>query len=171
MAASALTSAVERVRERFQDAVTEVIEFRGDTTVVVAPARLRDICRFLRDHEPVPFNFLSDVCGADFPDREKRFEVTYTLYSISARQRLRLKVRLAAADPPLPSLVSVWPTANWHEREVFDLFGVRFDGHPDLRRILMPEDWDGHPLRKDYPIMGYGQREWYDRQRRAQGAS
>jgi NADH-quinone oxidoreductase subunit C len=95
------------------------------------------------------------VTGVDRFPVEPRFEVNYHLMSLARRERLRLKIRVGSEDPVVESVTSVWPTANWHEREVFDLFGVRFAGHPNLRRILMPEDWEGHPLRKDYPVEGY----------------
>ena len=101
------------------------------------------------------FNFLSDLTCVDLYPSEPRFEVIYHLLSHSRKERVRLKVRLAGKDPSLESITSVWPTANFFEREIFDLFGIRFEGHPNLRRILMPENWEGHPLRKDYPVEGY----------------
>jgi NADH-quinone oxidoreductase subunit C len=122
--------------------------------VVKRPA-IRQACAILRDDPALQFNFLADITGVDWYPSEPRFEVVYHLLSISRHERLRLKVRLAGDDPSLESITSVWPSANFFEREVYDLFGVRFSGHPNLRRIMMPEDWDGHPLRKDYAVEGY----------------
>jgi NADH-quinone oxidoreductase subunit C len=101
------------------------------------------------------FSFLSDITTLDRFTIEPRFEVNYHLLSLDRRERVRLKVRLSGSDPSIHSVTTIWPTANWHERENFDLFGIRFEGHPDLRRILMPDDWEGYPLRKDYPVEGY----------------
>jgi len=128
---------------------------RHELTIVVKRPAIRQACAILRDDPALQFNFLADITGVDWYPSEPRFEVVYHLLSIPRRQRLRLKVRLAGDDPSLESVTSVWPSANFFEREVYDLFGVRFAGHPNLRRILMPEDWDGHPLRKDYPVEGY----------------
>ena len=140
---SALPSAVERISY-----------WVGDWTVILATASLVDAARHLRDTSGAEFDFCSDVTAVDWPARSERFDVIYSLYSIRLRHRLRLKVRTAEA---VPTVATVWPAANWLEREVFDLFGVRFDGHPDLRRILMPDDWQGHPQRKDYPLEGPGE--------------
>jgi NADH-quinone oxidoreductase subunit C len=131
--------------------VAEVYEHRTETTVVIKPGAIRDVCRFLRDDEAWQFTLLADIAGIDWPEREKRFDVAYNLYSINRKLRLRLKVRVGENEP-VPSVVEIWSTANWHEREVFDMFGVSFTDHPELRRILMPEDWEGHPLRKDFPL-------------------
>ena len=109
----------------------------------------------LRDNPNCPFNFLADVTCVDWHPSEPRFEVVYHLLSIANKERVRLKVKLEGASPMVESVTSVWPAANFFEREVFDLFGIRFNGHPYLRRIQMPEDWEGHPLRKDYPVEGY----------------
>lgn len=128
---------------------------RGELTVYVARPFLRDACATLRDDRECPFNFLSDVTCVDRLPSEPRFEVVYQLLSISKRERVRLKVRVDADSPVVESVTSVWPAANFFEREVFDLFGIRFTGHPYLRRLLMPEDWEGYPLRKDYPVEGY----------------
>ena len=128
---------------------------RGELTLVVARETLREACILLRDDAACPFNFLSDVTCVDRYPSEPRFEVIYHLLSIPHKERVRLKVRLDSGSPVVESITSVWPGANYFEREVFDLFGVRFTGHPYLRRILMPEDWEGHPLRKDYPVEGY----------------
>jgi NADH-quinone oxidoreductase subunit C len=146
---------VHKLREWDAQAVAEVLEFRGETTVVVPREHLRRATEFLSSEPSLHFSFLSDITTLDRFPLEPRFELNYHLVSIDRRERLRLKVRVAGADCVVPSVTSVWPTANWHERENYDLFGIRFDGHPDLRRILMPDDWEGYPLRKDYPVEGY----------------
>jgi len=128
---------------------------REELTIVVKRAAIREVCAILRDDGELQFNFLADVTCVDWHPNEPRFEVVYHLLSIPRHQRLRLKVRLSGDDPSLESVTSVWPSANFFEREVYDLFGVRFAGHPNLRRIMMPEDWEGYPLRKDYPVEGY----------------
>ena len=128
---------------------------RGELTIVVERSSLREACSLLRDDPNCSLNFLSDVTCVDRYPSEPRFEVVYQLLSMAKKERLRLKVLLESGDPVVESITSVWPAANCFEREVFDLFGVRFSGHPYLRRLLMPEDWEGHPLRKDYPVEGY----------------
>jgi NADH-quinone oxidoreductase subunit C len=128
---------------------------REEMTIYVAREGIREACALLRDDAACPFNYLSDVTCVDWLPSEPRFEVIYHLLSISNKERVRLKVRLDADNPALDSVTSVWPGANYFEREVFDLFGIRFNGHPYLRRLLMPENWEGHPLRKDYPVEGY----------------
>jgi NADH-quinone oxidoreductase subunit C len=145
---------LQRLRAECGEAIREVTVWRHETTVVVAPGDLVRVCRFLRDDPDLAFDFLSSVTGVDrlrLLDRAPRLEVVYHLYSISHKRRLRLKVRVDDGES-VPTITGLWETANWHEREVFDLFGVPFAGHPDLRRILTPEDWEGHPLRKDYPV-------------------
>ena len=122
------------------------------TTVYVPAADVHETLRTLRDRQDLAFGFLAELTAADFWPREPRFEVVYVLVSFAHRQRLRVKVRLSDPDPHLPTVTDLWPAANWLEREVWDLFGIVFDGHPDPRRLLMPEDWDGYPLRKDYPV-------------------
>ena len=126
----------------------------GDWTLIVSSAHLVDLARHLRDTAGARFDACCDVTAVDWPDRPDRFDIVYSLYSTPLKHRVRLKVRTAEA---VPTVSSVWPAANWLEREVYDLFGVRFEGHPDLRRILMPEDWQGHPQRKDYPLEGPGE--------------
>lgn len=125
---------------------------RGELTLEIVPEKIVAVCRYLKDEQR--FARLSAVTAVDrYPD-EPRFEVVYLLHSIERNQRLRLKCRLPGEAPEIDSVTGVWRAANWYEREVFDLVGVRFRNHPDLRRILMPEDWSGHPLRKDYPVTG-----------------
>jgi NADH-quinone oxidoreductase subunit C len=122
------------------------------TTLYVSRDDVPAVARVLRDRPELAFAFLAEVTAVDFSPREPRFEVVYILVSIAHRRRLRLKVRLDGTDPHVATVSDVWPAANWLEREVWDLFGIAFDGHPDPRRLLMPEDWEGYPLRKDYPV-------------------
>lgn len=137
------------------NAVEEVIEFRGETTIVLPRKILRSVAERCRDSADLQFNLLSDATCVDRYPIEPRFELSYHLVSIPRRDRVRLQVRLASSDPVVDSLVPVWPGANWLEREIFDLFGIRFSGHPDLRRILLPDDWEGYPLRRDFPVEGF----------------
>ncbi len=146
---------VQRLREFNPDAVEDVQLFRGELTVRIRAASLRQVCEFLRDDKDLSFKYLSDLTALDHYPDEPRFETVYHLYSIEKNERLRLKVRLGGDDPRVDSMVPVWPAANAFEREVFDLFGIYFTGHPYLVRIVLPEDWEGHPLRKDYPVEGY----------------
>ena len=128
---------------------------RDEMSIYLDRSFIREACALLRDDSDCPFNFLADITCVDWFPSEPRFEVVYHLLSIPKRERVRLKVRLGSGTPTLDSVTSVWPGANYFEREVYDLFGVRFTGHPYLRRLLMPEDWEGYPLRKDYPVEGY----------------
>ena len=128
---------------------------REEFAIVLQREALREGCALLRDDPQTQFNFLSDVTCVDWYPSEPRFEVVYNLLSIPRKDRVRIKVRLDGSDPNVESLTGLWPGANFFEREVFDLFGIRFNGHPYLRRIMMPDDWEGHPLRKDYPVEGY----------------
>ena len=128
---------------------------RDEMTIYVVREAIRQACALLRDDANCPFNYLSDITCVDWYPSDPRFEVIYHLLSIPNKERVRLKVKLSGEMPALDSVTSVWPGANYFEREVFDLFGVRFNGHPYLRRLLMPENWEGHPLRKDYPVEGY----------------
>ena len=135
--------------------MSEAVEFRGELTLVVPRQQLRRVGDYLRAEPGLEFDFLSDISVVDRYPLEPRFELNYHLLSIPTRQSLRLRVRLHGSDPLVDTVSTVWPTADWHEREAFDLFGLRFAGHANLRRILMPEDWEGHPLRKDYPVEGF----------------
>jgi NADH-quinone oxidoreductase subunit C len=135
--------------------IEEVIEFRGETTVVVARKNLRSLAERCRDDQALGFNLLTDATCVDRFPMEPRYELNYQLVSIPLRQKVRIRVPLGGHDPVVDSMVPVWPGANWLEREIFDLFGIQFTGHPDLRRILLPDDWEGHPLRKDFPVEGY----------------
>ena len=126
---------------------------RNELSIYIARENIRDAISQLKSQGLI--NFLSDVTCADFYPREPRFELAYHLLSIPRKERVRLKVKLSGDDPVVESVMPMWPSANFFEREVFDLFGIRFLGHPHLRRIMMPEDWEGHPLRKDYPVEGF----------------
>ena len=147
--------AVARLVAWNASAVEEVKFDREEMTIYVERGSIREACALLREDSACPFNFLSDITCVDWYPREPRIDVVYHLLSIPKKERVRLKVRLNSASPVVESLTSIWPGANYFEREVFDLFGIRFSGHPYLRRILMPEDWEGYPLRKDYPVEGY----------------
>lgn len=143
-------SLVTKLKSKFGDAIGEAVEFIGQLSVRVASDRIVAVCDFLKSNEGGGFDYLSDLTCVHFPDhKEQPFEIVYNLFSIPANERVRLKVWTNEA---VETVTSVWPSANWLEREVFDLFGVRFANHPDLRRLLLPPDWDGHPLRKDFPL-------------------
>jgi NADH-quinone oxidoreductase subunit C len=150
-------SILDELRGRFGPAVLETHDHRGDHTAIVARNLLRDVLAFCREAAALRFDVLMDLTAVDyskFPGREDgpRFEVVYHLYSLPANHRLRVKVRVDEDDAVVPTAVPLWPIANWFEREVWDMFGIRFEGHPDPRRLLMYEEFVGHPLRKDYPI-------------------
>ncbi len=141
---------VRKLRARDAQVVVEAWLFRGELTVEVPREKLRRVAEFLRGDSDLQFALLSDITAVDRFPLEPRFELNYHLASLSRRDRLRVKVRLAGGDPVAESVTTIWPTADWHEREVFDLFGIRFEGHPDLRRILMWDEFKDFPMRKDY---------------------
>jgi NADH-quinone oxidoreductase subunit C len=147
--------ALQKLREFDPEAVEDARLFRGEVTLYIRPAHFLRACEFLRDETGLKFSFLADVTALDLYPQEPRFEIVYHLLSLETAQRLRLKVRVGGENPRFITAVPVWPAANAFEREVFDLFGIIFDGHPFLRRLLLPEEWEGHPLRKDYPTEGY----------------
>ena len=151
---SNIAGLVERLKEKFSQAVEETVSFRDEHTVRIAREHLLEVSRFLKEDPDYGFNFLSDLCGVDYMGREPRFEVVYHLYSMEHKHRLRMKVSLSEGDLTIPSVTTVWKTANWHERECFDLMGIIFTNHPDMRRILTPEGFTDHPLRKDFPLRG-----------------
>ena len=146
---------VAALMEAGPNAVTGAKFDRNELTIWVDRIALRNACHTLKNHPQLQYNALADITCVDWYPREPRFEVIYQLFSTANKKYLRLKVRLQGEDANVDSLTPLWPGANFFEREVFDLFGVRFDEHPDLRRIMMPDDWEGHPLRKDYPVEGY----------------
>ena len=145
---------IAKIRSWRSEVIAGLECFRGELTIVVRPDHLRALCEFLRSDAELRFTFLSAVTAVDRFPIEPRFEINYNLLSMSRRETLRLRTRVPGDAPVIESVIPIWPTANWHEREIFDLFGVRFEGHPDLRRMLLPDDWEGHPLRKDYPVEG-----------------
>jgi NADH-quinone oxidoreductase subunit C len=147
--------ALGRLQDAFPGALVATHADLGDATAVVDPARLVEVMRFLRDDEATAFEMLMDLTAVDLLGRaEPRFEVVYHLYSVARGHRLRVKARVPEPEPRVASVTPVWPGANWMEREVWDLYGIRFEGHPDLRRLLLYEEFEGHPLRKDYPKTG-----------------
>jgi NADH-quinone oxidoreductase subunit C len=143
---------LDKLTKKFPGAITEPVTFRNQPSLNIAKEHLVAICEYLKGSNGGAYTLLTDETAVDFPKREKRFDIVYHLYSFEANNRLRLRVQVAAGEK-VPSVVGVWPTANWQEREIFDMFGVEFEGHPDLKRILMPDEWTGHPLRKDYDIL------------------
>lgn len=148
---------VRHLAEQLDGAVLEAVEFLGQLSIRIEPSRIVEACTLLRDNPETPFNYLTDVTCVHVPDRTQApFEVVYNIYSIPANERVRLNV---ATSGEVDSVTIVWPAANWMEREVYDLFGVNFHNHPDLRRLLLPPDWEGHPLRKDYPLE-FVENEW-----------
>lgn len=144
--------AVGKLKEKFSGSVLDVTEFRGETTVTVKKEEVVAISTFVK--EELGYNLLCDVCGVDYLGQAPRFMVVYHLFNVSSKERLRLKVPVEESDARVDTVSGVWGTANWHERECWDLMGISFNNHPDLRRILMADDWEGHPLRKDYPLQG-----------------
>jgi len=141
---------IKKLKSKFGEAIGDASEFIGQLSVTVDGQRIVEICDFLKRDQDTPFNYLSDLTCVHYPDRwDAPFEMVYNLFSIETNERIRLKVRTSET---VESVTGVWPAANWLEREVFDLFGIRFSNHPDLRRLLLPPDWDGHPMRKDYPL-------------------
>lgn len=148
---------IKSVKDSYNSSVLETIALRDEVTHVIKKGSLLQICTFLKDNLALQFNFLSDITAVDYFPQKPRFEVIYHLYSIAKKHRVRLKVKLDDGET-IPSVTAIWSAANWAEREAYDMFGIRFEGHPELRRIYMPEDWDGFPLRKDYPLRGYKDR-------------
>lgn len=145
---------LEAIIGSFAGAVENLGAAHGICAFAVQPEQIVDFCRFLKEHPALEFNFLSDICGVDHYPETPRFETVYHLYSLKNKWRVRIKCRLG--DPPhVPSVAGVWRTANWHEREAWDMYGIRFEGHPDLRRIYMWEGFEGFPQRKDFPLRGY----------------
>lgn len=150
-AAAAEFGPIARLREVFPETVLEVGEFRGEHTVVVPRERVTAVLTLMRDDPAAQFNLLADLTAVDWLPRRPRFDVVYHLKSLSLGHRLRVKTRVPQEDAVVETATIVWPGANWLEREVYDMFGITFRNHPDLRRILMPDEWQGHPLRKDFP--------------------
>jgi NADH-quinone oxidoreductase subunit C len=143
---------LDSLQKKFPGAISEAVIFRNLPSVNVAKEHLVTVCQFLKSRDGGAYDLLTDETAVDYPKREKRFDIIYHLYSFAGNNRLRLRVQVGAGEK-VPSVTGVWPTANWLEREIYDMFGVEYEGHPDLKRILMPDEWVGHPLRKDYDIL------------------
>ena len=150
-----------RIKERFSAAV--MVEYRGEVTAIVKRESIHEVCQFLRDDPEMACDYMVHVSSVDWPKDPERFEVVYEVYSIPKRHRIRVKTRVPESDPRLDSMVDIWKGAEFMEREVFDMMGIRFDNHPDLRRILLPDDYpEGYPLRKDFPLQGKGWRDTFE---------
>jgi NADH-quinone oxidoreductase subunit C len=146
--------AVAKLQRELGDNVLSTEEFRGQTSVTLDPGAIVNACQMLRDDPDLDFDFLAALTAVDYWPSEPRFKIVYQLYSLANKEFIGLRAQLSNESPEIPTIESVYPNANWHEREVFDMFGVTFKDHSDQRRIIMPYDWEGHPLRKDYPL-GY----------------
>lgn len=145
---------IQRLKAQFPDSIEESDEFRDDLTVLVKRKDIVKVCNFLKNDPELAFDMIVDLCGVDMYRPEGRFEVVYNLYSLKKKKYLRLKVLVDEDDPIVDTVSVVWSGANWHERETYDMYGIKFKGHPDLRRMYMPEDFEYFPLRKDFPLMG-----------------
>jgi NADH-quinone oxidoreductase subunit C len=145
---------IQKLRAQFPDSIESVKEFRGDPTVVVKKNDIVKVGEFLKNDPDLRFDMVIDLLGVDMYRPEGRFEVVYNLYSTENKKYLRLKVQVDEGDCVVPTASGIWSAANWHERETYDMLGIKFSGHPDLRRMYMPEDYQYHPLRKDFPLMG-----------------
>jgi len=144
---------IDRINSKYKGVILDSHDFRGDQTITVQKNALIELFKFLRDDPELDFKFLMDLTAVDYLNRkDSRFEVVYHFYSLKHNHRLRVKVPVSEDDCTIDSVSSLWKTANWYEREVWDLYGIKFNGHPDMRRILLYEEFKGHPLRKDYPI-------------------
>jgi NADH-quinone oxidoreductase subunit C len=158
-----LRQLAERLQEHFATGFVKAVEWRGDLAVTVTRDTLHEVAQFLRDDPAMDFDYIVHVSSVDWPDDEERFEVVYEFYSIKKRHRIRLKTRVPEADCVVDSLTDLWKGADFMEREVYDMMGIRFRRHPDLRRILMPDDYtEGYPLRKDFPVRGKGWRDTFE---------
>ena len=152
---------ITEIKNKFPDSYIKDEEFRGDVSITVKKDSIIDILKFLKEEENFLYDFLVDITCVDYLklNKTERFAVVYNLYSYKNNTRIRIKALVPENDTQIPTVCTIWKAANWMEREVFDLFGIIFTGHPDLRRILTPDDYTGHPLRKDYPLQGRGERE------------
>ncbi len=144
---------VKKLKEKFMNSILDVTTFRGEVTVTVSKGEILEISKFLHSDPDLQYRLLTDLCGLDFFPQTPRFGVVYLLYSMKSNHRLRVKTRVGETES-IPSVESIWKVANWYEREAYDLFGIPFENHPDLRRILLWDGYDGYPLRKDYPAEG-----------------
>jgi NADH-quinone oxidoreductase subunit C len=144
----------ESLKARFKDSIISVQEFRGELTVAIKKEDIVAVCDFLKGDDELRFDLLEDLCGVDMNTPTDRFQVVYHVFSLKNKFRIRLIVSVDESDLKVPTVSTVWSTADWHEREAYDMFGIRFDGHPDLRRLYMPDEFEYYPLRKDFPLMG-----------------
>ncbi|HEX6682485.1 MAG TPA: NADH-quinone oxidoreductase subunit C [Candidatus Limnocylindrales bacterium] len=149
-----IVDALEEAYPQFADAIERVVVDRGELTLHIVPERIAEVCQTMRDDASLRYELLSSVSGVDYLTDERRLHVVYQLTSMTYRRHVRLECAVAVDKPSLPSVTAVYPTADWQERETYDMFGVVFEGHPNLTRILMPDDWEGYPQRKDYPLGG-----------------
>ncbi len=145
---------LERLKAKYAGTILEANEFRGELTIVIPKEQIVEVCKFLKEDTELCFNLLADLCGIDMNTPSERFGVIYNLYSFTYKHRIRLKTFTEEENPKVPTVTEVWGTANWHERETFDMFGIIFEGHPDMRRIYLPDEFEYYPLRKDFPLMG-----------------
>ena len=152
----------QRIQAQFPQHLIDAREAFGELTLQLRREGIADVCRFLRDDPDLAFDHITDICSVDYPEDEERFEVVYHFYSIRKRHRIRVKARLPEEDCTIDSLTGLWRGANFLEREVYDMMGIRFNHHPDLRRILLTDDFDGYPLRKDFPTEGRGWRNTFE---------
>lgn len=146
---------IKKVKEKFGDALLDSHSFRGDDTIIIKKQYILEVCRFLKEEKSLDFNFMMDLTAVDYLNQEgrrERFEVVYHFYSLTLNHRIRVKAPVSEADSTIDSIIPVWAGANWFEREVYDMYGIKFNDHPDLKRILLYDEFEGHPLRKDYPI-------------------
>ena len=152
----------KRLTEKFQNIIQETKTSYGELTLLIKKEEMVSLCRFLHDDPEMSFDHITDICTLDFPEDEERFEMVYMFYSISKKHRIRIKARISEEECTIDSISSIWKGANFMEREVYDMMGIRFNHHPDLRRIMMPEDFEGYPLRKDFPTEGKGWRNTFE---------
>lgn len=145
---------INKLKEKFQDFVEEIIDYSNELTFVISKNKILDVCYFLKNNEDLKFDYLVDICGVDRFKKENRFEVVYNIWSEKLKYRIRLRVKVDEKDLQLDSVTSIWKSADWYERETYDMFGIVFLNHPDLRRIYMPEEFEYFPLRKDFPLIG-----------------
>ncbi|HLB02407.1 MAG TPA: NADH-quinone oxidoreductase subunit C [Nitrospiria bacterium] len=152
----------QKIQAQFPEHLIDAREAFGELTLQLRRSGIAEVCRFLRDDPDLAFDHITDICSVDYPEDEERFEVVYHFYSIRKRHRIRVKARLPEEDCTIDSLTGLWRGANFLEREVYDMMGIRFNHHPDLRRILLTDDFDGYPLRKDFPTEGRGWRNTFE---------
>ncbi|HQJ74498.1 MAG TPA: NADH-quinone oxidoreductase subunit C [Bacteroidota bacterium] len=145
---------INKLKEKFQDFIEEIIDYFNELTFVISKKKILDVCYFLKNNEDLKFDYLVDICGVDRFKKENRFEVVYNIWSEKLKYRIRLRVKVDEKDLQLDSVTSIWKSADWYERETYDMFGIVFLNHPDLRRIYMPEEFEYFPLRKDFPLIG-----------------